>query len=82
MDRLNDILTELDKEGYCYLTSAELASLYRSGWSKRVVGDRVLFRKWFPEAKVPAYAAALPKGNYWLPASVVTDEEKDYQLNQ
>ena len=80
MDRLDEILTELDKEGYCYLTSAELASLYRSGWSKRVVGDKVLFRKWFPEAKVPAYAAALPKGNHWLPASVVTDEEKDYQL--
>jgi hypothetical protein len=35
----------------------------------------------YDEAKVPAYAAALPKGNYWLPASVVADEEKDYQLN-
>lgn len=81
MDRLNDILTELDNEGYYYLTSAELASIYRKGWSKRRVGDKVLFRKWFPEAEVPAYAAELPKGNHWLPASVVTEKEKDYQLN-
>lgn len=82
LKRLDEILTELDKQGYYYLTSAELASLYRRGWSKRQVGDRVLFRKWFPEAKVPAYAADLPKGNHWLPASAVTEEEKDYQLDR
>ena len=75
--RLDEILNELDKEGYYYLTSAELANLYRRGWSQRRIGDQILFRKWFPEADVPAYAAGLPKGNHRLPASVVTDSEKE-----
>jgi hypothetical protein len=78
LTRLDQILTKLDKQGYYYLTSAELASIYRKGWSKRRVGDKVLFRKWFMEADVPAYAANLSKGNHWLPASVVADPEKDY----
>lgn len=66
LQRLDDMLSELEKKGVIYLTSAELSSIYRKGCSARKIGDRILFRKWFDNAVVPDYAADLPTGNFLL----------------
>lgn len=66
LERLDAVLSELDKMGVYYLTSAELSSIYRKGCSARKVGSKTLFRKWFDNAITPDYAEDLPVGNHWL----------------
>ncbi len=66
LERLDAVLSELDKMGVYYLTSAELSSIYRKGCSARKVGSKTLFRKWFDNAITPTYAEDLPVGNHWL----------------
>lgn len=80
MARLDEILTELDKQGVYYLTSAELSSIYRKGYSERRIGDKILLRKWFENAAVPAYTADLPKGNHFVDATEQTEIDNDYQI--
>ena len=79
-DRLETLLQTLDNEGACYLTSAELASLYVRGWSARRIGQRQLFRRWKGDAKVPACADGLAPGAHWLPLEADMTLKKDYQL--
>ena len=66
LERLDKLLSELDRMGVYYLTSAELSSIYRKGFSARKSGSRTLVRKWFDNAIVPDYAGDLPVGNHWL----------------
>ena len=49
---LENLLALLEKRGVLFLTTSELGSLYRNGWSLRSFGTRKIFRKW-SECEVP-----------------------------
>lgn len=77
---LESLLALLEKRGVFFLTTSELGSLYRNGWSLRSFGGKQIFRKW-SECEVPSgfeKGLELPSlkevsirekslGNYWIP---------------
>ncbi len=50
---LESLLALLEKRGVFFLTTSELGSLYRNGWSLRPFGGKQIFRKW-AECEVPS----------------------------
>ncbi|MBQ6473645.1 MAG: hypothetical protein IJJ33_16785, partial [Victivallales bacterium] len=80
LERLDALLTAFDRMGACYLTSAELASLCLAGCSARRIGNRVLFRRWFDNARIPLFAEGLPVGVHWLSADKASPPDRDFAL--
>ena len=67
LKRLATVLAALEKRQVIFLTSGELGDLYRQGWSSRLYGEQLLYRRWFAEAEIPDFATGLPVGNHLLP---------------
>lgn len=74
LERLHTVLTTLSRNGAIFLTSGELADLYRQGWSCRRFNRQCLLRKWFDSAIGPDFIADLPAGDHLLaPATLPPD---------